>query len=562
MRIALSAGLIAWLTLAASAQAPADRPRPPRFASSVDSTSVVRGRVTSATGGVIRGAEVRAREVNGRETRLVTTDDTGLYEIRDLPPGSYNVTASKTGFITQAYGQKRPFAAAQALNIGERQSLQANFTLARAGAIGGRVLDEFGDPVAGARVQVLRSRYTRGRRTLAPTGVGDQTDDTGAFRLYALPPGDYYVGAALRAATSETPLIEAQVGAQTYYPGTTSLGEAQRIRLGVGEEQPNITFSLAPARTVRVSGNVVSAQGGPADDAAVRLIRVTDLTLAGVPIGNFGMSQANGAFTIVNVVPGSYLLEAHVGETFGPQSESAETASVPISVGTDDLTGLTVTTAPAGTVNGRVTTDTGAPPPAGTQVRFDAALSGIELQATVDGQTRPRGPGAGGAPLPPYAFRLPIIRGGFSLGVATAEGWMLKAVEVDGTDMTDRILDLRGSAHDVRVVLTDRVTQLDGTVASGSRPASEVDVVLFPDEPVLWAFPARHVRTLKTGADGRFSVRGLPPHESYLAVAVDYLDDGETQDPEFLEGLREQATRFSVDYGESRSLALRVVERR
>jgi hypothetical protein len=552
------------LALATAASAGQQPPleRPPRFASSAESTSIVRGRVTSATGGVIRGAEVRAREVNGRETRLVTTDDAGSYEIRDVPSGSYNITASKTGFITQIYGQKRPFGAAQALNVGERQSLQANFTLGRAGAIGGRVLDEFGDPVAGARVQVLRSRYARGRRTLIATGVGDQTDDTGAFRLYALPPGDYYVGAALRAATAETPLIEAQVGAQTYYPGTTSLGEAQRIRLGVGEEQPNITFSLSPARTVRVSGNVLSAEGGPAEDATVRLIRVTDLTLAGVPIGNFGMTQANGAFTIVNVVPGSYLLEAHSGETFGPQSDGAESASLPITVGTDDLTGVTVTTAPAGVVSGRVTTETGAPPPAGTQVRFDAALSGIELQATVDGQTRPRGPGTGGAPLPPYGFRLPIIRGGFSLGVVAPDGWMLKAVEVDDTDMTDRMLDLRGAAHSVRVVLTDRVTQLDGTVTSDSRPAPEVDVVVFPDEAALWAFPARHVRALKTDATGRFRLRGLPPHQSYLAVAVDYLDEGETQDPEFLEALRDAATRFSVDYGESRSLALQVVRRR
>ena len=190
MRIALALALIAPASADAAQEAPRGVARPLRFASSVEATSVVRGRVTSITGGVIRGAEVRAREVNGRETRLVTTDDTGSYEIRDLLPGSYNVTASKTGFVTQVYGQKRPFASVPAINIGERQAVQANFTLGRAGAIGGRVLDEFGDPVAGARVQVLRSRDTRGRRTLAPTGVGDQTDDTGAFRLYALPPGD------------------------------------------------------------------------------------------------------------------------------------------------------------------------------------------------------------------------------------------------------------------------------------------------------------------------------------------------------------------------------------
>ena len=144
------------------------------------------------------------------------------------------------------------------------------------------MLDEFGDPVAGARVQVLRSRFVRGRRTLAPTGVGDQTDDTGAFRLYALPPGDYYVGAALRAATGETTGIDAIVGAQTYYPGTPIIAEAQRIRLGLGEEQPNVTFSLSPARAVRVSGTVLSARGGPAEDASVRLLNVSDFSVVGV----------------------------------------------------------------------------------------------------------------------------------------------------------------------------------------------------------------------------------------------------------------------------------------
>ena len=90
------------------------------------------------------------------------------------------------------------------------------------------------------------------------------------------------------------------------------------------------------------------------------------------------------------------------------------------------------------------------------------------------------------------------------------------------------------------MVLTDRVTQLDGTRDSRSRPAPDVDVLVFPDEPALWAFPARHVRALKTAADGTFRVRGMPPHQSYFAVALDYLDDGETQDPEFLEGLRDQ----------------------
>ena len=561
MRIALALVLVATASAVWAQDAPQGPARPPRFASSVDTTAVVRGRVTVAAGGVIRGAEVRAREVNGRETRLVTTDETGAYEIRDLSPGNWNLTASKTGFITQQYGQQRPFAAAPPLTVAERQSLQADFALARAGAISGRVLDEFGDPVAGARVQVLRARYTRGRRTLAPTGVGDQTDDTGAFRLYALPPGDYYVGAALRAATAETPLVEAQVGAQTYYPGTPVLAEAQRIRLGAGEEQPNVTFSLSPVRAVRVSGTVLSARGGPAEDASVRLVSAADFSLAGVPLGNFGMSQTNGAFTFVNVVPGWYLLQASVGAVFGGLTEGAEDASLPVTIGNEDVSGLTITTAPAGAITGRVTTESEVLPPAGVQIRFEATTGGMQFESTVDGRSRPAGPGRTGV-LAPYSFLLPVTAGGFHLSVAAPDGWMLKAIEIGGTDVTDKPVEVRGANTDARVVLTDRVTQLDGTVSRQSRPAAAVDVVVFPDEPALWAFPARHVRALKTGPDGTFRVRGVAPHQAYLAVALDYLDDGETQDPEFLDGLRARATRFAIDFGESQALRLEVVERR
>ena len=564
MRIAFALALIAAFS-PLLAQEPAPRgQRPQRFATSAEATSVIRGRVTSTTGAIIRGAEIRAREVNGRENRLVTTDDTGAYEIRDLIPGSWNITASKTGFISLLYGQRRPFSAAEPLNVGTRQTVQANFTLSRAGAISGRVLDEFGDPVAGARVQVLRSRFARGRRALSPTGVGDQTDDTGAFRLYALPPGDYYVGAALRAATAETPGLDVIVGAQTYYPGTPLIAEAQRIRLGPGEEQPNVTFSLSPTRSVRVSGTVLSARGGPAEDASVRLINNTDFSLVSMPLGNFGMTQAGGAFTIVNVVPGTYILQADAGHTFGPLSPEAESALLSITVGTEDVTGLTITTAPMGNLTGRVTTESGAPPPAGTQVRVESITGGTSMAFTMDGQGQGRvgGPGRGGPPLAPYSFRLPIMQGGFNLSVVPPEGWMLKSIQVGDADFTDRPVDLRGAANEAVVTLTDRVTRLDGTVTNGTRAAPNAEVLLFPDEASLWAFPARHVRVVKSDAQGTIRVSGIPPHQSYLAVALDYLDEGETQDPEFLESLRDQATRFSIDFGESRTLALRLTQRR
>ena len=121
--------------------------------------------------------------------------------------------------------------------------------------------------MANARVQVLRSQVVEGRRRLVQTGTGDETDDTGAFRLYGLAPGDYYVAATLRAGAQSIVanvvgnVVDALGGgdragyAPTYFPGTGNVSEAQRISLGAGQET-SVSFALLPVRSVRISGTV------------------------------------------------------------------------------------------------------------------------------------------------------------------------------------------------------------------------------------------------------------------------------------------------------------------
>jgi hypothetical protein len=61
------------------------------------------------------------------------------------------------------------------------------------------------------------------------------------------------------------------------------------------------------------------------------------------------------------------------------------------------------------------------------------------------------------------------------------------------------------------------------------------------------------------GADGRFTMRGLPPGEYYIA-AVDTLEPGQERDAVFFERLRASATAFSLnDDAEVKNLQLRVV---
>jgi hypothetical protein len=146
------------------------------------------------------------------------------------------------------------------------------------------------------------------------------------------------------------------------------------------------------------------------------------------------------------------------------------------------------------------------------------------------------------------------------------EAWAVKRMLVDGTDMTDQPLDLRnGRSVDVQFVLTDRVNVVTGTIADDRARAADaranLNVVIFPEDAKKWTFPSRHVRMARTDEQGAFRVSGLPGDERYLAVAVDYLEDGEWTDPEFLEQMKTRATSFALTESDRKNIELRLVAR-
>jgi hypothetical protein len=483
--------------------------------------------------------------------RLATTDDEGRFELRDLPAGRWTVTASKAGFVTQGFGRRRPFDPATPIDLAAGQRATADFPLPRGGAITGRVYDDFGDPVAGARVQALRSRMERGRRRLVPTAAADQTDDTGAFRLYGLAPGEYYVSGSMRNAPAES-IVEAGTGAPTYFPGTGVVAEAQRIALGPGEEQ-SITFPILPVRgNLRVSGIVVNSAGMPVENANVNLRDASNFTIiVGRPMGNFGMTQTDGAFTIVNVGPGAYTITTSAPRDDGVPGPP-EQANVPITVTDSDVTGITIVTQKGTIVAGRIVTENGSAAP---------PLSGVRIRAhSVDGAEFSGGVGVEGS----GTFQLPGLLGEWALTLqGLPDEWMVKSIELNGTDVADTVIPFTGAEPNVNllVVLTNRVTLVNGTVTRRGQAVGDASVVIFPEDPAGWAYPTRRVRSTEANAQGRFSVRALPPDQRYLAVAVEYVDDGEIDDPDFLQRIKAGATPFSLGEGDRTTIDLNLIDR-
>jgi len=546
-------------------------------------TAVIRGRVVSAdTGTPIRRAQVRAQAGELRANRLVSTDAQGRFEFKDLPAGRWNLTASKAGFMTLRYGQKRSFEAGSPIEIADAQVMEhADFALPRGAAITGRIFDEYGDAVANARVQVLRYQTVQGQRRLTPAGGGDQTDDTGSYRIYGLAPGDYYISATLRAAngpffddnTSDTTSYAA-----TYYPGSGSVAEAQRVTLGVGQEQPNVNFALQPVRTVKISGTALNSMGTALSNGMVTLMAAEAIGAPGEGPAFFSFGGGNGrvrpdgSFTIANVAPGNYTLMAvtgpggrgggfaiRIGGPGGGGLDDIEMATIPLTVGNEDVTGLTVVASRGTSLSGNVVAAEGSVAKLNTnQIQIVAqSANGTFLPGPLGNRpTRVEDDGT---------FVLTGLSGQKFIRVnGLPQEWTLKAVMFNGVDVTDSALEFRGSAENsgLQIIVTDKVSDLNGKVTTAKGEVTrDYTVVVFPDDPVKWTFPSRYVKTGRADQQGQFRIRALPPEDRYLAVAVDYLEDGEGTDPQFLEQIKDRATRFTIGDGEAKSLDLKLVNR-
>jgi hypothetical protein len=532
----VAAVICACLVVAGIGGVDAQQRRDPVRTDRRDATARISGRVFDAS----TKAPIRRAQIQGTNDELfvdAVSDDEGRFQLTNLPPGRWRVTVSKGGYFSWQPGQRRPFDPPPPITLARGQRVTADVPLSRGGVITGRVYDDMGEPLAGLRVRVYRGRMAAGHRRLEDVGAADQTDDTGAYRIFGLPPGDYYVAASLRMAPTDS--VVQTTYSPTYYPGTGELAAAQRIRVELGTESTAI-FPLLPVRNVTVSGTVFTSSGGPAN---AFLTLVSETAELGVPLGIGGVTQADGTFTIPDVPPGRYTLDASLRGD-GP----SENGSVPLTVASDDVSGNTVVTGKPSTMKGRFVADTGVVGaiPDGLSVIATAARAGGTVLSSGSGRV----------------FELDDLWVPFTLRVeGLPDNWAVKAIAVNGADVTDSKVSLAANQEAVAtIVLTNRVTVVSGTV-NASGPAPQAAVVVFAADASKWTYPSRFVRTTSADEKGRFRITGLPPSERYLAVAADYLEDGEHFDPEFLERARDAATPLALNDGESLVLDLKVLER-
>jgi hypothetical protein len=207
--------------------------------------------------------------------------------------------------------------------------------------------------------------------------------------------------------------------------------------------------------------------------------------------------------------------------------------------------------------SGSIVTDAGAPPSIPrARVRLNMSTSAA-YRMHMQGEPEPRQ-----VINDDWTFSVSGIVGAARLLVNVPDGWMVKSVLQNGHDISEASLEMKTgeTLSDVQVIVTNRVTGISGQLVDSQGAPVDGTVIAFSSNAEKWVQDSRLVRAVRPTEDGRFQIAGLPAGE-YFIIAVDYVQDGLWNDPEYLDSIRRDAQRVMVGDSNSPAVSLRLVTR-
>jgi protocatechuate 3,4-dioxygenase beta subunit len=513
------------------------------------------------TGRPLDGALVElTHDSPGKSEKLTaTTGPDGSFSFSNLVAGTFILSAAAPRYDQSTY-RRSPAANAPVRHTLEAgQQVTASIVLSRLGSISGRILDPFGDPVPGIGVFALEKRDVAGTLRLVRAGRSSPprlTDDLGQFRVSGLTVGDYYIVAlsgGLTASPSFNTLADAGGFLPTYYPGTSSVAEAQRVPIGGSQDVAGLTLTVIPTSMYRVSGTVVDSKGEPLASALVSIVPVDGPGLNATIAGR-SQAAADGTFTLSRVPPGMYVVQGRSSIT--TSTMPGEYGWATVAVGQSDVRDVRVATSGPSSLKGRFVFDGEQPlrfiPPAGLQIdMIPVDLDTESVAAMVSAPARIRVSADG-------SFEIGGLWGRRLVRIRTARD-VVQRITLDGKDVTDTPIEFGGRDRTgAEVVLSRRSAILVGRAVEGDdKPAAGCRIILFAADPDQWTPHSRFVTTAVADPEGQFRITGVSPG-SYLGVAVP-ADVVAPTDPEFLHAVRSSATALILGEGITSDIELRLL---
>lgn len=450
----------------------------------------------------VAGARVTLAPVEHRDQRIpFVTGSDGRFVFAGMPRGKYELMAQRRGFLVHRYHQHAAFSSALVAGPGQ-QTEGIVLPLSPPAVIFGKVVDDAGEPVAEAVVELLSSNLVGGRRRLV-TATVKQTDDTGEYRFASLPDGTYYLAVSgypwytkFNQTHGDSPpraMTHAGYGIR-YYPNAADPAAAAPLLLKAGQEA-TADFALLPVPAVSVQVHVERAE---------ELTKQFTLTAAGIGGKQVVVregSQSGDLYNFWAVPPGHYTLRVAAAD-----AHRSWYATESVSVGAAD-TEVSVNLLEAPSISGTVVLEGGGALPPDVSV----ALRDTESDGS---QSLPIGSGG--------KFSIPAIPPQHCrLAITGADDYYLKTWSVEGGRREGEALDMpAGSAVRLNLIAARGAGIVAGTVYRDGHPSPGALVVAAPAGSAM----SQEARAILSDSDGSYELHGLPPGAYALFAVPDGAD--------------------------------------
>lgn len=489
--------------------------------------------VNSLTGEPLNKAQILAEPLGkpGAPAYGTLSDANGNFKLVELDPGQYRVRGERNGYLPTSYSGRRADSTGAAVVVAPgQQLLDLKLKMPPFGVIAGTVRESDGEPVAGARVEVLRVDYSNGYYPRAELIEGASTDDSGQYRSVNLPPGKYYVRVTPRESSfavdgSPKSARRLEVLVPTLYPGVQDPSTATLVEVTPGARVTGIGVTLSRNRLFRVSG--YAPFPAQADQGSVILACANGISGVLEQVSASVVQKGDGKFAIEGVPPGSYQLSAVANGR-----DRFYFGRLPIEVGDTDVEGVRVTIDAGTEVTGRVTLAGAA------AAKFASAL--FFTDGTFENRFT-----AGVGSDQTFGVNLNQSRTRYQISLPKEGPLFIQSIRSGGIDVFREGLAISGGGKvELEVVLSADAGQVDGVVLDKDDNPSVGARVLLAPEPKLRSRPDL-VQTAIADQQGHYSFQKVPPG-NYTLFAWDDLEPGIWWDPDFLKKYETQGEAVTV----------------
>jgi hypothetical protein len=480
----------------------------------------------------------------------MSTDAQGKFSFKNLEAGSYRMSFSANGYVTQEFGQRLLIGEGSSITLAEGQVLKDLVReMTPTGTVTGTIRDGDKQPLSGVPVRLMRVSYDyEGDRRLKPFGVETRTDDRGEFRIYFVTPGRYY----LNAGTPQGPTgngdpklsaNEVQVNySYVYYPGVADLKFATEFEVEPGSAKVGMDLTVTRLPGVRVRGRIIDSVTGQAPDKPKVRLNYRDPGTGWdydlEYLGREKVTYKDGNFEFRNVLPGLFTVSASMDEPGAPPPQPGMRAPQPkqrmglvqVEVGSKDVEGIVVTISPGTTVSGRYRLEGG-----GNLGVSENSVVGIRLIPSSNGE-KPSVPGI----QPPTfgslnsdgTFRIEnVMPGEFRLEVGKRPQHYVKEARFGSHDLLQSPFQFTGREQGtLEIVVSPNSASVDGVVLDRQAGVRGAQVVLVPDRA---RFRYELFKSATTDQNGRFTLPNVSPGD-YKVYAWESIEPYAWFDPEVL----------------------------